>query len=94
MTKTGFVRKADELGRVVLPIEIRRALEICEKSALVTTMEEDAVVLRRREISCIFCKAKSFLLHIKEKMSAQTALRIWRMLNETSLWRNTKGWFL
>lgn len=55
MKSTGIVRKVDELGRVVLPIELRRTLDIGEKEAVEIYVEGDSVILRKYESSCLFC---------------------------------------
>jgi transcriptional pleiotropic regulator of transition state genes len=55
MKSTGIVRKIDELGRIVLPIELRRTLDISEKDALEIYVEGTSIVLRKYEPSCIFC---------------------------------------
>ena len=52
---TGIVRKVDELGRVVLPIELRRTLNIDIKDSLEIYVENDSIILRKYEPSCIFC---------------------------------------
>ena len=55
MRSTGIVRKVDELGRIVLPIELRRTLDIAERDELEIYMDDDKVVLRKYEPSCLFC---------------------------------------
>ena len=55
MKATGIVRKVDELGRIVLPIELRRNLDIAERDELEIYVEGDNVILRKHEASCIFC---------------------------------------
>ena len=52
---TGIVRKVDELGRIVLPIELRRTLDIAERDELEIYLDDDKVVLKKYEPSCIFC---------------------------------------
>jgi transcriptional pleiotropic regulator of transition state genes len=52
---TGIVRKVDELGRVVLPIELRRTLGIDEKDALEIYVDEERIVLKKYEPACVFC---------------------------------------
>lgn len=47
MKSTGIVRKVDELGRIVLPIELRRTLDISEKDTLEIYVEGSAIVLRK-----------------------------------------------
>ncbi|MBQ9915215.1 MAG: AbrB/MazE/SpoVT family DNA-binding domain-containing protein [Clostridia bacterium] len=55
MKSTGIVRKVDELGRVVLPIELRRTLDIAEKDPLEIYVDGNTIILRKYEPSCIFC---------------------------------------
>ena len=55
MKSTGIVRRIDELGRIVLPIELRRNLEISEKDALEIYVDNDTVILRKYEPACVFC---------------------------------------
>ena len=52
---TGIVRKVDELGRVVIPIELRRNLGISEKDALEIYVDADKIILKKYEPACIFC---------------------------------------
>ncbi|MBO8157653.1 MAG: AbrB/MazE/SpoVT family DNA-binding domain-containing protein [Bacillaceae bacterium] len=47
MKSTGIVRKVDELGRVVIPIELRRTLDIKEKDALEIYVDDDRIVLKK-----------------------------------------------
>ncbi|MDD4188580.1 MAG: AbrB/MazE/SpoVT family DNA-binding domain-containing protein [Eubacteriales bacterium] len=55
MKSTGIVRKVDELGRVVLPIELRRTLEIAEKDPMEVFVDGSTIILKKYEPSCIFC---------------------------------------
>lgn len=55
MKSTGIVRKVDELGRIVLPIELRRNLDIAERDALEIFVDGNAIVLRKYEPTCLFC---------------------------------------
>ena len=55
MKSTGIVRKVDELGRIVLPIELRRTLDIAEKDSMEIYIEGDAIILRKYQPACIFC---------------------------------------
>ena len=47
MKSTGIVRKVDELGRVVIPIELRRTLGIAEKDALEIYVDEERIILKK-----------------------------------------------
>jgi len=55
MKSTGMVRKVDELGRIVLPIELRRTLGIGEKDALEIYVDEEKIILKKYEPACVFC---------------------------------------
>jgi len=55
MKSTGIVRKVDELGRVVIPIELRRTLTIEERDSLEIYVDGDKIILRKYEPACIFC---------------------------------------
>lgn len=55
MKATGVVRKVDELGRVVIPIELRRNLGIAEKDGLEIFVDEDKIILKRYAPACTFC---------------------------------------
>jgi transcriptional pleiotropic regulator of transition state genes len=55
MKSTGVVRRVDELGRIVIPIELRRTLDIAEKDALEIYVDGDTIILKKYEPACIFC---------------------------------------
>ena len=55
MKSNVIVSKVDELGRIVLPIELRRTLDIAERDELEIYLDDDKVVLKKYEPSCIFC---------------------------------------
>lgn len=55
MKSTGIVRKVDELGRVVLPIELRRTFNIAERDALEIYTEDGMIILKKYEPTCVFC---------------------------------------
>lgn len=55
MKSTGIIRKVDDLGRIVLPIELRRSLGIGERDPLEIFVQEDLIVLRKSSLVCIFC---------------------------------------
>ena len=55
MKSTGIIRKVDDLGRIVLPIELRRTLGIGERDPLEIFVQEDLIVLRKSSLVCIFC---------------------------------------
>ncbi|MBC9783515.1 AbrB/MazE/SpoVT family DNA-binding domain-containing protein [Heliobacterium chlorum] len=55
MKSTGIVRKVDELGRVVIPIELRRTMGIEEKDPLEIYVNEHQIILQKYEPACVFC---------------------------------------
>ncbi|HEY8910987.1 MAG TPA: AbrB/MazE/SpoVT family DNA-binding domain-containing protein [Desulfosporosinus sp.] len=55
MKSTGLVRKVDELGRIVLPIELRRALGIAKKDAMEIYVDQGKIVFKKYEPVCVFC---------------------------------------
>jgi len=67
MKSTGIVRKVDELGRIVLPIEMRRTLDIAEKDALEIYVEGSSVILKKYRPSCIFCDSNKDVKNFKGK---------------------------
>ena len=80
MKSTGVVRKIDELGRIVLPIEIRKTLDIQQKDALELFTDGNKIILQKYQPSCIFCdqvedivyfNGKRVCSHCIEKMKNQ-----------------------
>ncbi len=67
MKSTGIVRKVDEQGRVVLPIELRRTLDLGERDELEIYMDDDKVVLKKYEPACIFCSSSFGLVTYRGK---------------------------
>ena len=55
MRTSGISRRVDDLGRIVLPIEMRRQLDIKEKDVLEIAVEDETIVLKKHETFCIFC---------------------------------------
>ncbi len=59
MKSTGVVRKIDELGRIVLPSELRRVFGIREGDELEISVEGERIILQKRADVCLFCGAES-----------------------------------
>ncbi|MDQ4108642.1 MAG: AbrB/MazE/SpoVT family DNA-binding domain-containing protein [Actinomycetota bacterium] len=57
MKSTGVVRKIDELGRIVLPSELRRVFGIKEGDELEISVDGEKVILEKRQDVCVFCSA-------------------------------------
>lgn len=63
MKATGIVRKVDELGRIVLPAELRRTLSIAEKDPLEIYVDGGSIILQKHEERCVFAaEARIFAL--------------------------------
>jgi len=69
MKSTGIVRKVDELGRVVLPKELRTTLNIAQRDPLEIYVDGDNIILKKYEPACIFCgNAKDVVTHNDKKI--------------------------
>lgn len=67
MKSTGIVRKVDELGRIVIPIELRRTLDIGIKDSLEIYVEDDQIILKKYVPACSFCNNASEIISFKGK---------------------------
>lgn len=75
MKSTGIVRKVDELGRVVLPIELRRTLGIEEKNALEIFIDNDKIILSKYEPSDVFTGSMEDLIEFKGKKVSKDSIK-------------------
>ena len=75
MKSTGIVRKVDELGRIVLPIELRRTMGIDVKDSLEIYVDGDSIILRKYEPSCIFCGNAKDIVNFKGKNVCPKCIR-------------------
>ena len=75
MKSTGIIRKVDELGRIVLPIELRRTLDIAERDELEIYLDGDQIILQKFEPSCIFCGSSYRLVSYHGKNVCQECIR-------------------
>jgi transcriptional pleiotropic regulator of transition state genes len=55
MKAIGIVRKVDELGRIVLPKELRTTFDIRREDPLEIFVDDDSIILKKYEPACIFC---------------------------------------
>ena len=74
MKSIGIVRKVDELGRIVLPIEMRRTLGIGEKDSLEIFIDGETVVLKKYSPACIFCGSAKNNFNYKGKRICRDCL--------------------
>ena len=68
MKSTGIIRRMDELGRVVIPIEIRNQFHIVEKDPIEIYVDGSSIVLKKFEPNCIFCGNTKNLLVYNDKL--------------------------
>ncbi len=68
MKSTGIIRRVDELGRVVIPIEIRNQFDIVEKDPIEIYVEGSNIVLKKFAPNCIFCGNSQDLLSYNDKL--------------------------
>ena len=74
MKSTGMIRQLDALGRVVLPIELRRTLDIKTRDMLEIMVEGQSIILRKYEPNCYFCGSGSGLTTYRDKLICKRCL--------------------
>ena len=74
MKSTGIVRKLDELGRVVIPKEIRKKLNIDIKDPIEIYIDGESIILRKYESGCIFCNNSKDLILYDGKLICKKCL--------------------
>ena len=74
MKATGIVRKVDELGRIVIPIELRNKLDIAIKDPIEIFVEGSSIILKKYEPNCIFCGGSKELTSYKDKLVCSKCL--------------------
>ena len=77
MKSTGIVRNTDKVGRIVLPIELRQTLYIAEGDPLEIYTEEDKIILKKYNPSCIFCGSTEEMLSYKGKSFWKPPAKRW-----------------
>ena len=80
MKTTGIIRQLDTLGRIVLPIELRRTIGIGPKDMIEIFVEGSSVILRKYEPDCLFCGGSRDLTPYKDTMICARCLKELRQL--------------
>lgn len=84
MKSTGIIRRVDELGRVVIPMEIRNQFNIVEKDPIEIYVEGSCIVLKKYEPNCIFCGNTKNLVEYKDKLVCDKCTSLLNSLQENS----------
>ena len=84
MKATGIIRRVDELGRVVIPMEIRNQFNIVEKDPIEIYVEGSCIVLKKYEPNCIFCGNTKNLVEYKDKLVCDKCTSLLNSLQEDS----------
>lgn len=74
MKSTGIVRRVDDLGRVVIPIELRRTLQIQEKDPMEIFVDGDKIILKKYDPACIFCGGDNNVRSFRDKNVCQACV--------------------
>ncbi len=74
MKSMGMVRKLDNLGRIVLPAELRRQFDIAEKDEVEIYTENDKIILKKFSPSCIFCDNTLNITRFKDKIICKNCM--------------------
>ena len=82
MKSLGTVRKVDELGRIVLPIETRKRLGLGPKDPVEIFVEKDRVILKKYEPTCIFCGSSDDIVVYKDKRVCKSCQKELADINE------------
>lgn len=75
MKSTGIVRRIDELGRIVLPIELRRTLDIDIKDSLEIYVDNNSIILKKYAPACIFCGEVDNIINFKGKNVCKNCIK-------------------
>lgn len=74
MKTGGIIRRIDDMGRIVLPVELRRALELEEHEEVEICLDGDRLILKKFSPSCIFCGGCRDLVQFQNRNICQTCL--------------------
>ncbi len=74
MKSTGIVRRIDNLGRVVLPIELRRIFDIDKEDPVEIFVDDNYIMLKKYQPACIFCNDAKDVINFKGKNICQRCL--------------------
>ena len=82
MKATGIIRRVDELGRVVIPIEIRNQFTSVEKDPIEIYVDDSSIILKKYEPNCVFCGNTNDLIEYKGKLVCEKCSKELNILHE------------
>ncbi len=82
MKSTGIIRRVDELGRIVIPIELRNKLKIAEKDPIEIYVDGSSIVLKKLEETCVFCGSTKNVTKYKDKLICDKCIKNIKDLEE------------
>ncbi len=75
MKATGIVRKVDELGRMVIPIELRKTMNIDKNDPVEIYVEGDSIIIKKYEPHCIFCGSSENTLEYNDRTICRNCIK-------------------
>lgn len=75
MKSTGIVRRIDNLGRVVLPIELRRTFDLNKEDPVEIFLDDEFILLKKYQPSCIFCNEASDVVNYNGKLICRDCIQ-------------------
>lgn len=75
MNNTGMIRRIDELGRIVIPIEIRNRFDIKEKDPMEIYVDDGSIVIKKYETKCYFCENSEDLIEFRDKLICNKCIK-------------------
>jgi len=74
MADTGIVRRVDDLGRIVIPMELRRTLGINVKDPISISVEEERIILQKHHDSCALCGSIEDIVRVRDRALCRTCV--------------------
>lgn len=74
MKEIGITRQIDDLGRMVLPVELRKTLDISARDSMEIYLVDDTIVLKKFQTKCVFCGSLENIVDFKGKNVCKTCI--------------------
>jgi len=75
MSDTGIVRRVDDLGRIVIPMELRRTLGINVKDPLSISVEDERIILEKYRDACVICGSQDNISQVKGRSICDSCIK-------------------